>query len=132
MATMSLHSPEQTSHRHASWWGVAAIVLAVAAVAVIGGWVTASSVRTWYPDVAKPSWTPPNWVFGPVWAVLYAMMAVAASVVWLSRDRAEVCCPMSAFAVQLVLNLAWRVLFFGFQAHYSGSWISACCGWRSG
>ncbi len=128
MATMSLHSREQTSHRHTSWWGVAAIVLAVAAVAAIGELATASSVRTWYPEVAKPSWTPPNQVFGPVWTVLYAMMAAAASVVWLSRNRVDVCCSMSAFAVQLGLNLAWSGLFFGLRSPLLG-FLDICLLW---
>lgn len=128
MATIGLHSREQFSHRRATWWGVAAIALAVAGVATIGGLTTASSVQTWYPEVAKPSWTPPNEVFGPVWTVLYALMAVAASVVWLSRDRVEICCPMSAFAVQLALNLAWSGLFFGLRSPLLG-FLDICLLW---
>ena len=95
-------------------WGLLVGLLALCcAVAGIGGWVTATSVESWYPTLAKPGFTPPDRVFGPVWSVLYAMMAVAA---WLAlrrvgwRDRA-----LGLFFAQLALNLAWSVLFFGLQ-----------------
>src|SRR5262245_8043995 len=111
MSTATLHRPEPVTHHQASWLGVVVIVAAVAAVAVVGGGITGTSVTTWYREVAKPAWTPPAWVFGPVWAALYAMMAVAASVVWLSRDRDEIDCPLCAFAIQLGLNLLWSACF---------------------
>ncbi len=97
-------------------YGVAVIVIACAAVPVIGAVASAPAVDGWYAGVPKPSWTPPAWVFGPVWTALYAMMAVAASLVWLSRDRDDVCCPLAAFGVQLALNLAWSVCFFGLRS----------------
>ena len=83
------------------------------AVAGIAGRVTATSVATWYPTLAKPWFTPPGWLFGPVWSVLYAMMALAAWLVW---RRAGWRSPaLGMFFVQLALNLAWSVLFFGLQ-----------------
>src|SRR5688572_5021565 len=91
--------PHRTA-RAATWWGAAAIVLAVATVALVGGIVTAPAVQTWYADLARPAWTPPNWVFAPVWGILYAMMAAAAVLVWARRDRSEICCPLGAFAIQ--------------------------------
>lgn len=103
-------------HRTRSIVGVVVIVSACVAVEVVSGLVTAGPVRSWYPDLSKPSWTPPDWVFGPVWTALYGMMAVAASRVWLARDRWEVCCPLAAFGVQLAANLAWSVLFFGLRS----------------
>jgi len=87
------------------------------AVAAIGGWVTAGSVSTWYPTLVKPSFNPPDWIFGPVWTALYASMAVAAWRVWSRlgtlRHRA-----LAFYGVQLALNLLWSVLFFG--AHQIG------------
>jgi tryptophan-rich sensory protein len=97
-------------------YGVAVIVLACVAVPAVGAAVSAPAVDGWYADVPKPSWTPPSWVFGPVWTALYAMMAVAASLVWVSRNADDVCCPLSAFGVQLALNLAWSVCFFGLRS----------------
>jgi len=115
--------------RSATWFGVVLIVVAVAATAVAGGLVTAPAVQTWYPDLPKPSWTPPSWVFGPVWTVLYTMMALAASIVWVARARGEdICCPMGAFGVQLLLNLAWSVLFFGLHSPLLGL-LDICLLW---
>ncbi|MBN1919574.1 MAG: tryptophan-rich sensory protein [Verrucomicrobia bacterium] len=69
----------------------------------------------WYAGLAKPSWTPPNWLFGPVWSVLYAMMAVAAWLVWRAYGVRKAALPLGVFLVQLALNAAWTWLFFGLQ-----------------
>ena len=81
--------------------------------AAIGGLLGTGSDRGWYADLAKPSWTPPAWVFGPVWMVLYGMMAVAAWLVWMRRRRQPGSAPLVMFAVQLAFNAAWTPLFFG-------------------
>lgn len=67
----------------------------------------------WYERLDKPSWTPPDWIFGPVWAVLYVMIAVAGFLVWKQADTAPVVLPLAAFALQLALNALWSYLFFG-------------------
>lgn len=67
----------------------------------------------WYAGVAKPSWNPPNWIFGPVWSLLYTLMAVAAWRVWRKAGFRGSGQAMAAFGVQLVLNAAWSWLFFG-------------------
>lgn len=68
----------------------------------------------WYGTLAKPSWNPPSWVFGPVWTLLYIMMAVAAWLVWRERGAAAgVTAALTMFVLQLVLNAAWSWLFFG-------------------
>src|SRR5262245_58224352 len=128
--TVSAHTTQPRSQGHPTFWGVLAIVSAVAVVALLGSLVTASSVRTWYPDVVNPSSTPPNEVFGPVWTVLYGTMAIAASIVWLSRDRVDVCNALSAFAVQLALNLAWSGLFFGLRNPLLG-FLEICLLWTA-
>ena len=97
-------------------WGVAVIVAACALVPAIGLAVSAPALGSWYAALPKPSWTPPDWVFRMVWTALYAMMAAAASVVWLSRRRDDIYCPLAAFGVQLALNLAWTVCFFGLRS----------------
>jgi tryptophan-rich sensory protein len=84
-------------------------------VAALGGWWTAESVGTWYKTLRKPSWNPPSWVFGPVWTALYTMMAVAAWLVWRRRREVPVRVPLTLFAVQLALNLAWSGLFFAMR-----------------
>lgn len=80
------------------------------AVGGLGGWVTAGPVVEWYPSIAKPSWTPPSWVFGPVWTLLFILMGIAAWLVWRSGNARV---PMLLFGAQLLLNLAWSFLFFG-------------------
>ena len=67
----------------------------------------------WYTHLAKPSWTPPGWIFGPVWTVLYILMAVAAWLVWKADDLRAVRAPLIFYAVQLILNALWSLIFFG-------------------
>jgi tryptophan-rich sensory protein len=67
----------------------------------------------WYASLAKPTWTPPNGVFAPVWTVLYAMMAVAAWMIWSERGVGGAAVPLGLFLAQLVLNAVWSWLFFG-------------------
>ena len=83
------------------------------AVAALGGLTTTPNIPNWYAGLAKPSWTPPSWVFGPVWSVLYLSMAVAAWLVWRKGDALM---PLILFAVQLALNAAWSWLFFGMHS----------------
>jgi benzodiazapine receptor len=82
------------------------------AVAVLGGLATANNVDGWYADAEKPAWTPPNSVFGPVWTVLYVVMAVAAWLVWREGGWARRRGPLGLYAAQLALNLAWTPTFF--------------------
>lgn len=97
--------------RKNQWLVLAGFILVPLAVGMIGGLATAPSIESWYRTIAKPDWTPPDWVFGPVWTILYIMMGVAAWLVWKTRDR--VAPAMALFGVQLALNLAWSLLFFG-------------------
>jgi tryptophan-rich sensory protein len=71
----------------------------------------------WYASLAKPDWTPPTWVFGPAWTILYVMMALAAWRLWRRRHARprESRRALALFAVQLALNLAWTPVFFGMQ-----------------
>ncbi len=93
--------------------GLVLSVLVCFAVAGLGSVWTAKSVGTWYQELAKPSWNPPNWLFGPVWSVLYLLMGIALWVVW--RKTGVLAAPIGIFAVQLVLNAAWSGLFFGLR-----------------
>lgn len=84
-------------------------------IGALGAAVTATTVKTWYADLAKPSFNPPGEVFGPVWTVLYVLMGVAAWRVWRAADRETAQGPLSMFALQLALNLGWCVSFFGLE-----------------
>jgi len=90
------------------------VALAVTfAAAGIGSVFTSQSVDTWYQEIAKPSWTPPGWLFGPVWTALYTLMAVAAWLVWRQGGWGGARLALGLYAGQLVLNAAWSALFFG-------------------
>jgi translocator protein len=84
-------------------------------IGALGGSVVATSVDTWYADLAKPSFTPPDRVFGPVWTALYVLMAIAAWRVWRVADRDTRRGPLTLFALQLALTLGWTVVFFGLE-----------------
>lgn len=71
------------------------------------------SVDGWYAALNKPTWNPPNWIFGPVWSLLYAMMAVAAWLVWRHGGWSRQRWPLSLFLVQWLLNAIWTPMFFG-------------------
>jgi benzodiazapine receptor len=97
--------------RKNQWLVLAGLILLCVGTGMIGGMVSAGAIEDWYRALAKPSWNPPDWLFGPVWTTLYVMMAVAAWLVWRTRDR--VAPAMALFFVQLGLNLLWSLLFFG-------------------
>jgi len=81
---------------------------------MIAAVATQSGVATWYPTLTKPGFTPPNWLFGPVWTTLYAMMGVAAVLVWWKRsDDTTSQRALFLFVIQLVLNGGWSFAFFG-------------------
>ena len=93
-----------------------AVFLAICAmVSIVGGLVTATSVGGWYQTLDKPPFNPPDWVFGPVWTLLFVMIAVAGWRVWQKRHARAVGWALTVYALQLLLNLGWSVLFFGMQ-----------------
>ena len=94
-------------------WMLLLFVAVCFAIAGAGAVFTSSSVGTWYPALRKPAWNPPAWIFGPVWTILYLMMAVAAWLVWLRRGVDGAAGALWLFALQLTLNALWSPLFFG-------------------
>ncbi len=89
----------------------------VFAAAGIGSVAVNMTLRSWYTLVQKPAWNPPDWVFGPVWTLLYIMMAVSAWLVLRERpvDRGRAHRALAWFALQLVLNAAWSWFFFAWR-----------------
>lgn len=69
----------------------------------------------WYERIEKPSWRPPNWLFGPVWMILYAMIAVSGWLVWSEAGWSGAAVPLAVYGVQLVLNALWSFVFFGLR-----------------
>ena len=85
------------------------------AVEFVSGWSTQSSVRDWYLQIRKPSWTPPGWIFAPVWTYLYITMGVAAWLVWRGREHPAATASLWLFGLQLLFNGLWSVVFFGLR-----------------
>ncbi len=97
--------------------GLAVCAAACLAAAGVGGAFMRASSPAWYDRLAKPAWRPPDWVFGPVWTVLYASMAVSAWLVWVGgRPGGAKTLALVLFAVQLALNAAWTGVFFWLQS----------------
>lgn len=94
------------------WLGLVAFLALTFGAAAIGSQFMPGE---WYARLAKPAWTPPSSVFGPVWTLLYALMAVAGWLVWRERGLAGARVALSLFVLQLALNAAWSWLFFGLQ-----------------
>lgn len=84
---------------------------------IIGSVFTIPSVGNWYAGLVKPSLNPPAWVFGPVWTTLFALMGIAAFIIWKKGlDRKEVKIALGIFIGQLVLNTLWSIIFFGLHS----------------
>jgi len=97
----------------------AALVLCVGvcfAAAAVGAMFTSPNVPGWYANLDKPSWTPPSWVFGPVWSLLYLLMGISLWQVWRKTGFRAAAMPLTLFGIQLVLNMAWSGLFFGLRS----------------
>lgn len=92
--------------------GLAVFIAINVAVSALGGWATAASVGTWYQALEKPAFNPPDWIFAPVWSALYLMIAIAGWRAW-RRGGGEARLALTAYAVQLALNLSWSFVFFG-------------------
>lgn len=81
---------------------------------IIGSYFTTSAITTWYTTLERPTITPPNWVFGPTWILLYVLMGIALFLVWRKGLQAPgVRIALILFGLQLILNTVWSVIFFG-------------------
>jgi benzodiazapine receptor len=83
----------------------------------VGSIFTSPSITTWYASIEKPAFTPPNWLFAPVWILLFTLMGIALYLVWEKGfEKEEVRGGLSIFSIQLVGNMGWSMLFFGIQS----------------
>lgn len=83
------------------------------AAAGIGSLATTPNIPTWYAVLEKPFFNPPNWVFGPVWTLLYLLMGLSLYLVWTSKGKTSKQIAYKLFGVQLILNALWSIVFFG-------------------
>lgn len=96
---------------------LAASILVCLGAGWIGAIFTTRSIPTWYAGLAKPSFNPPNGLFGPVWTLLYLLMGIALFLVWRKAPHSSGAgLALVLFLVQLLLNVLWSILFFGFRS----------------
>lgn len=81
---------------------------------ILGSLVTFPAISSWYKGLIKPSFSPPNWLFGPAWTFLYLLMGISLYLVWQKgTKKKEVKVALLIFSIQLFLNIVWSFLFFG-------------------
>ncbi len=96
-------------------------IVACLAAGAIGSVFTRSAIPTWYATLEKPFFTPPNWLFAPVWTLLYILMGIAAFLVWRKGlENRQVRIALIVFLIQLILNALWSVVFFGLESPLYG------------
>ncbi len=96
-------------------------LLIVLIIGSIGTLFTLPKITTWYASLMKPGWAPPNWLFGPVWTTLYILIGISLYLVWREGiNRRDVQLALFVFSVQLILNLIWSIVFFGFESILGG------------
>ena len=93
-----------------------ASVLVCQLAGIIGSFFTFDSVKTWYLTINKPFFTPPSWLFAPVWIILFTLMGISLYLIWVKKiDFLKKKTALIFFSVQLVLNTLWSVIFFGLK-----------------
>jgi len=81
----------------------------------IGSIFTSNSISIWYAELIKPSFNPPNWIFGPVWTILYLMIGISFYLIWIKKfDKIT----YIIYGIQLLLNGLWTIIFFGFKSPF--------------
>ena len=102
---------------------VAQLVTAIVAcegAGIVGSLFTISAINSWYITLNKPIFSPPNWLFGPVWTLLYFLMGVSLYLIWNKRTKINKKIAYKVFFAQLLLNTLWSVLFFGLKNPAAG------------
>jgi tryptophan-rich sensory protein len=126
---MTSPSPSRDSARSTTSRSILLALLAIApvfAASLIGQAATMPNIPTWYAGLVKPSFNPPNWIFGPVWTTLYVMMAYAFwRVLRLPGETPGRGGAITLFLLQIALNAAWSWAFFGFHSPLSGVFVIA-------
>lgn len=103
-----------------NYWKLTASIVICQSAGIIGSFFTASSVKTWYLELAKPPFNPPGWVFSPVWITLFFLMGISFSIIWdkgITSKKSKTA--VTIFGVQLALNTVWSILFFGLRSPFS-------------
>lgn len=102
------------------WISFAFFIFICLGVGIIGSFWTKESVSNWYPSLIKPAWTPPNWIFGPVWFFLYLMIASSGWLIYKAEYSLKRTLALKLYASQLALNFIWSFLFFSLHSPLLG------------
>ncbi|MCX6772964.1 MAG: tryptophan-rich sensory protein, partial [Candidatus Micrarchaeota archaeon] len=112
---------KNASTQKQNWLVLAGFILLSLLAGAIGSLFTFEAIPTWYATLNKPSFAPPNWLFGPVWTTLYILMGVSAYLICQKGAKNEkVKFALSIFCIQLALNALWSILFFGLRSPLYG------------
>ena len=98
------------------WLSFIAFILLCLVVEIVGSVWTRETVSTWYPTLVKPAWTPPDWLFGPVWSCLYIMIAIAGWLIYRAKESHQRTVALMFYGGQLALNFIWSFLFFSLRS----------------
>lgn len=91
-------------------------ILICLSIGGISGYITANEIPAWYSTLNKPSFNPPNWIFTPVWTLLYILMGISLWLIWKSDVSSTIKnTAIFIFAIQLILNFFWSIIFFSFH-----------------
>ncbi|MFW6134178.1 MAG: TspO/MBR family protein [Elusimicrobiota bacterium] len=102
------------------WVKLILSILMCQGAGLIGSIFTGQSVNTWYPTITKPSFTPPNWIFAPVWTILFILLGVSFYFVWIKKTEKQKSKAFTIFFIQLGLNILWSAVFFGMRSPLGG------------
>jgi len=97
---------------------LAASILIPLAAGFVGAFFTTPSIATWYAALQKPLFSPPNWIFGPVWTILYVLMGLSMYLVWTGGKNKSISGAFTLFGTQLFLNVLWSIIFFGMKSPF--------------
>lgn len=102
------------------WISLISFIILCLALEIFASYWTNQSVSTWYPKLAKPLWTPPGWVFGPVWTVLYIIIAISGWLIYTAEQSHHRSMALMCYGGQLALNFIWSFLFFSLKSPILG------------
>jgi tryptophan-rich sensory protein len=112
---------EKSKSKSQGYLSLFAIVAATFFITFPAGFVTRAAIDTWYDNLVKPAFNPPNWIFGPVWTLLYVMMSVA---VWLAYKKSKHSNKILAiYFIHLLINASWSYVFFYYKQIFLASFI---------
>jgi len=97
---------------------IAVAIIICQLAGIIGSVFTMEAIPGWYATLAKPEFTPPSWLFAPVWITLYTLMGISLYLVWQRKDAKDATPALLVFFAQLVLNTIWSIVFFGLQSPF--------------